>query len=177
MNVHQKLLAVATFAFALAASADEEAAPRPLVVSSPSGVYYFRLEPSPDRDEKKSRGRMYRVSEGEEILEYESNGWYSFTVMVANDGAHVARAGPWPRFDSAPEKTPALVFYEYGAPVKTYYVSDLVEDLSNLQYSVSHFRWGSDPHWAGDPQNYEIQVTTVEGKVVKFDIRTAEIIE
>ena len=120
---------------------------------------------------------MYRVSEGTDRLEYESNGWFSFTVLVADDGAHVVRQGPWPRFDSRPEETLAIVFYEYGEPVKSYFVSDLVEDLSNLEHSVSHYSWGGPLQWSENSWDDEIQVTTVEGRVIKFNIRTAEIVE
>ena len=168
---------VVSSAVALAALADSERMPEPLVFSSPSGSYYFRIEPSRDFDEQKAKGYLYRVSRETDKLEYESNGWYSFNVLVANGGAYLARTGPWPRFDSPPDKTPAVVFYEYGAPVRTYFVSDLVEDLSNLQRSVSHYSWGGSLKWSENWWDDEIQVTTAEDKVIKFNIRTAEIIE
>jgi hypothetical protein len=135
------------------------------------------LEPSRDFDERKAKGYLYQVLRDSDKLEYETSGWYSFKVLVSNDGAHLARIGPWPRFDSPPDRTPAVVFYEYGAPKKTYFVSDLIGDLSNLQHSVSHYNWGGDLKWSQNPWDGEIQVTTVEDKIIKFNIRTAEIIE
>jgi hypothetical protein len=174
---HVVLALAATLLVVPGASADEEVAPHSLVFSAPSGHYYLRLDPSPDRDERKSVGRMYRVAAGADNLLYESLAWFSFSELVANDGVHFVRTGPWPGFDSAPEETPALVFYENCMPVKTYVVSVLIEDLSNLQYSVSHYTWGDEPHWTDDPRDYILQVTTVEDRVIRFDIRTAEIIE
>jgi len=177
MNLRKVIGFVALSLVALAASADSERMPQPLVFSSPHGDYYFRLEPSRDFDERKAKGYLYRVSRETDKLEYESNGWYSFNVLVASGGAHLARTGPWPRFDSPPEETPAIVFYEHGAPVKTYFVSDLVEDVSNLPHSVSHYSWGGSLRWSENWWDDEIQVTTVEDKVIRFNIRTAEVIE
>ena len=171
------ILFVAVVATAAVALADSERMPEPLVFSSPSGSYYFRMEPSPDFDRTKSRGHLYRVSRGTDELVYESNGWYSFTVLVSEDGQYLARTGPWPRFNSPPQETPAVVFYKQGAPVKTYYVADLVDDLSNLHRSISHYSWGGNLKWGQNSWGGEIQVKTVEDRIIKFDIRTAEIIE
>lgn len=158
------------------AAADSEMMPTPMVFAAPSNSFYLKLIPSPDFDERKSQGFLYRVTDGEDELLYQSNGWFSFTVLVSNDGSYIARRGPWPRYDSPPEKTPAVVFYVDGAPVKTYYVSDLVKDKSKLPHSVSHYSWGGELGWADEEGADILQVQTVEDKTIKFNIRTAEIV-
>jgi hypothetical protein len=167
-----------TILCALASSAftDSEAMPTPMVFASPSGWSYFKLVPSPDFDEKKSQGFLYRVADGEDELVYRSDGWFSFNVLVSNDGSYIARRGPWPRSNSPPDKTPAVVFYADGTEVRTYYVSDLVKKKSSLQRSISHYNWGNTLRWAYEEGAGILQVRTVEEKVIKFNIRTAEIV-
>jgi len=151
--------------------------PVSLVFSWTNGGYYFRLIPSADFDEKKTKGILYRVSDGEDDLLYESDGWYSFNVLVSNDGRYLARRGPWPSSSSDPEKTPAIVFYADGVPVRTYYVSDLIANLSKLEYSVSHYSWGGPLRWSDSSSVDHFVVATVEGKTIKFHVRTAEILK
>jgi hypothetical protein len=158
------------------ASADSEAPPTPKVFASPSNSFYFKLIPSPDFDEGKSQGFLYRVTDGEDELLYRSDGWFSFDVLISVDGSYLARRGPWPRYDSPPETTPAVVFYVDGALVRTYYVSDLVNKKSALQRSISHYSWGGVLRWADDEGADILQVRTVEDKMIKFNIRTAEIV-
>ncbi len=147
-----------------------------MVFASPSGWAYFKLIPSPDFDEKKSQGFLYRVSDGEDVLIYRSDGWFSFNVLVSNDGAYIARRGPWPQSDSPPETTPAVVFYVDGTEVRTYYVSDLVRKESKLQRSFSHYNWGDTLRWSYEEGVGILQIRTVEDRVIKFNIRTAEIV-
>ena len=158
------------------ASADREPMPTPKVFASPLNSFYLKLVPSPDFDEGKSQGFLYRVTDGEDELLYRSDGWFSFDVLISTDGSYIARRGPWPRYDSPSETTPAVVFYVHGARVKTYYVSDLVDDDSDLQHSISHYRWGGTLRWADDGEPDILQIRTVEDKIVRFNIRSAEIV-
>lgn len=171
------IILVVLCSFAIDAFADSEAMPRPVIFASPSGHHYFRLIPAPDFDEKNAKGFLYRVAAEEDELIYRTEGWYAFAVLVSNDGKYLARAGPWPRFRSPPQSTPAVIFYADGVPVRTYYVSDLVEDLSALQYSVSHYSWGGSLQWVDGGWNNEIEVQTVENKTITFNIQTAEILQ
>jgi hypothetical protein len=148
--------------------------PTPMVFASPSGWAYFKLVPSRDFDEKKSQGYLYRVADGEDVLIYRSDGWFSFNVLVSNDGTYIARRGPWPQSNSPPETTPAVVFYVDGKKVRTYYVSDLVYDKSSLRHSISHYNWGDTLRWSYEEGAGILQIRTVEDKVIKFNIRTAK---
>ena len=107
------------------AFADSEARPWPVVYASPSGNHYFRLIPAYDSKEKIAEGFLYRVAAGKDELVYRTEGWYAFTVLVSNDGRHMARTGPWPRSGSPPEKTIAVVFYTDGSTKQTNYLSEL----------------------------------------------------
>ena len=176
MIMRHAIISAVLCGLTLIASADEERTPVPLVFASPLGAFYFRLVSSSDFDEENAKGFLYRVSdEGDELL-YQSNGWYSFTVLVSDNGAYLARTGPWPRFDSPPESTSAVVFYADGVPVRTYFVADLVDDLSKLQYSESHYGWGGSLRWTEEQWKGEVEVKTVENKTIRFNIQTAEIV-
>jgi hypothetical protein len=80
------MILVVCLSYVLAAFADSEAMPRPMVFTSPAGNYYFRLIPGPDFDEKKAQGFLYRVAAEADELLYRTEGWYSFEVFVSNDG-------------------------------------------------------------------------------------------
>lgn len=177
MKLTYLLLATFLLGIAATADADSEAMPRPVVYSSPGGAYYLRLIPSPDFDESKHEGTVYRVSAGGDELLYKTHGWYSFAVLVSADGRHLVRTGPWPRYNWPPEDTPALVFYTDGVEMRRYVVADLVGDLSNLQFSVSHYSWGGHLKWTNEGWESTVQVETVEDRTIVFDIKTGEIVE
>jgi len=176
MIMRHAIISAVLCGLTLIASADEERPPVPLVFASPLGTFYFRLVPSSDFDEENAKGFLYRVSdEGDELL-YQSDGWYSFTVLVSNNGAYLARTGPWPRFDSPPESTSAVVFYADGVPGRTYFVADLLDDLSKLKYSQNHYFWGGSLRWTEEQWKGEVEVKTVENKTIRFNIQTAKIV-
>ena len=173
----QTLFVVILIGAASNSSADSEAMPRPVVYVSPGGSHYLRLIPSPDFDESKSEGFVYRVKAGGDELLYSTKGWYSFVVLLSADGRHMVRTGPWPRYNWPPEETPALVFYTDGAEIRRYFVADLVQDLSRLEHSVSHYWWGGDLEWSNSGWDNLLEVRTVEDETIVFDITTAEIVD
>lgn len=170
-------LATVLIGAAGAVRADSEAMPRPVIYASPGGAYYLRLIPSPGLDDSKSEGYVYRVSAGGDELLYTTHGWYSFAVLVSADGRHLVRSGPWPRYNWPPEDTPALVFYTDGVEMRRYVVADLVKDLTNLEFSVSHYSWGGRLKWSNEGWESTVQVETVEDRTIVFDITTGEVVE
>lgn len=174
INLH---FAIILLGAAGAASADSEAMPRPVVYASPGGAFYLRLIPSPDFDASKNEGFVYRVSAAGDELLYTTHGWYSFTVLLSADGRHLVRTGPWPRYNWPPEETPALVFYTDGVEMRRYVVADLVQDLTNLEFSVSHYSWGGHLQWTNEGWESTVQVETVEDRTIVFDIASGQIIE
>ena len=159
------------------AVADSPAMPKPLVFASPEGSHYFRLVPSPDFNEAKAEGYLFRVDADADELIYKTRGWYSFTVLVANGGRGLVRTGPWPSHGQPPESTPALVFYFDGTESRVFTVADLVKDLSALEHSMSHYSWGGSLRWANGGWDGLVQVDTVEGQTIVFDIESAEIVK
>ncbi len=176
MTMRATTILVVCFSYVLTAFADSEAMPSPVVFTSPAGNHYFRLIPSPDFDEKKAQGYLYRVAAEADELLYRTEGWYAFQVLVSNDGRYLARTGPWPHYDWPPEATPAVIFYADGAPVRTYFVSDLIEDATELEFSVSHYSWGGALKWLDGGWNDTLGVETVEDRKITFNIQTAEIV-
>ena len=177
MTMRATIIFVVLCSIGIYAFADSEARPWPVVYASPSGNHYFRLIPAYDSKEKIAEGFLYRVAAGKDELVYRTEGWYAFTVLVSNDGKHMARTGPWPRSGSPPEKTIAVVFYRDGAPIRTYYVSDLIEDLSSLRHSMSHYSWGRPMRWANGGMNNQVEVETVENRTITFNIESAKIVQ
>jgi hypothetical protein len=53
----------------------------------------------------------------------------------------------------------------------------LIEDLSALERSVSHYSWGDSLEWADGGWDNKVQVRTVEDRVITFDIETGEIVQ
>ncbi len=175
MNLRVTIAIAVFLGFATSAVADSPATPKPLVFASPDGNYYFRLSPSPDFDEAKAEGYLYRVDADADELLYKTKGWYSFSVLVSNDGNSLVRIGPWPSQGQPPESTPALVFYSGGTEFRVFTVADVVKDLSALEHSMSHYSWGGSLEWADGGWDGRVQVHTVEGTTIVFDIETAEI--
>jgi len=73
-------------------------------------------------------------------------------------------------------KDTALRFYARGRMVKTYYIEDLVHDMSAVLFTVSTAWWENWRARDFDPINNRLTITTVEDITYTFDIRSGEII-
>ncbi len=163
------------FLFSNVLLADSERMPEPLLFVSPTNQYYFKLEPADNFRKSDARGALYKVQVGKDEVLYRSDGWYSFNVVVSSDGRFIARRGPWPRYDSVPEETPAVIFYDGGEISRIYYVADLIQDQSKLQKSVSHYSWGSSLRWSEPWSKDIVEIKTIEDQTIRFNIVTGEI--
>src|SRR5687768_16029631 len=95
-------IALLALCIPLRSPADEERSHTPLVFTSPSNGYYFKIVPK-DVSDNSAMGYVYRVETIKDKLLYRTQGWYSFEVLLSSDGSKIARRGPWARFDSRPE--------------------------------------------------------------------------
>jgi hypothetical protein len=156
--------------------ADQERAHTPLVFVAPSNEYYFKLVPKDVVDES-AVGYVYRVEASRDKLVYRTKGWYSFEVLLSSDGSKIARRGPWARFDSPPEKTVAIAFYDQGTETAKYMISHLLQNLECVHRSISHYEWGSEIAWVPGAWPEQIQVETYDGQKIMFDMSSGKILE
>lgn len=102
-------------------------------------------------------------------LHYQVVGDFSaMTVLVSNDGDNLIAV------DDFSERGPAkylevLHFYRQGKQIKIYSLGELLNDISNISSSVSHFNW-----FFGMPSisNSTLRLTTYELFHYVFDIKT-----
>jgi hypothetical protein len=172
------LLIALSMSVAVPVIADEEAPPADYTKETENGKYIFvMLAPE----------RPHRVSKNDEIRAlYKHSGlynktgtyeplwqvfWYSFTVYPSSDGKHVVRMGPWAQTTS----DLAIAFYAEGKELKQYAISDLVEDINKLKYTVSHFFWRTDIKY--NDKEGTVFLKTVDGISYTFSVKTGEIID
>jgi hypothetical protein len=102
----------------------------------------------------------------------------AFHVIVADDGHHIARIGPWPLKDDYEEL--AIDFFEDGKRIKSYSVRDLVGNKDwCLPKSWSHYRWIQEILQPGEPSHGtdKLIVKTLLGQTFDFDMSRGEIRE
>jgi hypothetical protein len=121
-----------------------------------------------------SRSGLYRKDSAEPLW---TVAWYAHEVEVAPDGVHLIRHGPLPSL--SPQSRPllgheALTFFASGRLVRTYRIAELVDSPDRLPRTVAHFTWMKDGQLA--PTRSEYTLTTPDGNVFVFDIRTGEIL-
>jgi hypothetical protein len=80
---------------------------------------------------------LYTSSEERALWEVD---WFSYQVLVSNDGKHVIRIGAG-TIDLDGE---AITLIENGAVKKTYKLSDLIRSAETLKNSTSHIQWLKD---------------------------------
>ncbi len=105
----------------------------------------------------------------------------AFHIIVANDGHHIARIGPWPLKDDYEEL--AIDFFEDGKKIKSYSVRDLVGNKDwCLPKTWSHYRWLQQILQPGErskspPSTDKLILKTLLGQTFDFDISSGEIRE
>ena len=93
--------------------------------------------------------------------------WYAYSALVASDGIHLVREGPWAQNSS----TEAFTFFANGKPVRSWKVGELV-DTAMLPHSVSHFMWEESMQL--DDRNQTLTVVTMSKDRYLFDFTTGE---
>ena len=122
------------------ARSDEEWAPFGHVTSSPSRQLYFRMVPP--RGDTPGRGALYRVGQtGQDEKVWSVKGWYAQRVFVPDDGRSLVRLGDWPRGLAPKDSHLGVAFYRDGKLVKEYSTKDLIQDVSKVRPSVSHYQF------------------------------------
>ncbi len=170
----KKLIILIALIIPVTAFADSEVMPKPLLFVDATHTYYLKLIPGEGFRTEQAKGSVYKVSKGNDELQYEFSGWYSFSILLSPGGEYIARLGPWPRIEIPPEKMLAIAFYKKGKLMRQYMVSDLVKDPRSLPRSVSHYEWGGKLEWTGNWWENTVQVVTKENRVIKFDITNGQ---
>ncbi|MDJ0976182.1 MAG: hypothetical protein QNJ98_17105 [Planctomycetota bacterium] len=177
------LIAVAIVCLtASVALSDSEMAPYGHVTSSESGRHYFRM--APPRKDAPARGTLVRVRpDGKDEPLWSVEGWYAFRVFVARHGESVVRLGNWPRGMGPKAEHLAVAFYKDGKEVKRYSTKDLIQDVSKVRPSVSHYQfydWNDPPalvsmHVDGSYQHV-FRLRTIDGITYLFEPATGRIV-
>ncbi len=168
------------------ALADSELEPRSYSVASPNGKFLFvmiaPIEPQRDglywREQQKQELQRIRASYSISGM-YPNDGstnpmwtvnWYSYSVLVPNDGVHVVRLGPWARSIS----DEAFTFFENGKQIRTYRIADLVDTAIFLPHTVSHFEWAENINI--DDESRKLTVATLSKERYAFDFTTGKLV-
>jgi hypothetical protein len=153
---------------------------------SPNGKYLFvMIAPGPSerdgiglRPEDQEIGRTLRAKYDMSGL-YRNDGsttplwtvnWYADLVLIASDGIHLVRRGPWAENSS----TEAFSFFENGKEIRSYRVGDLVDTTLTLPHTVSHFIW--EQSMSLDDSNRMLTVITLNKDRYVIDITTGNVI-
>lgn len=165
--------------------ADEPAPPRTYTRLAPGGRYLFvMLAPMPAEAEAQFAGtaadsiRALRLRYARSGL-YANDGsaaplwtvdWYAAGIDVSSDGVHLIRHGPW----ASATSDEALSFFADGRLLRSYRISELVDNERHLRHTVSHFFWEEESRF--DDARSEYALTTVDGNRFVFDVRTGAIV-
>jgi hypothetical protein len=140
-------------------------APSPVTVCSNSKIFCLLTDP-------KTGTHAYRVRpDGSRQYLWSMPGWYR-VIFLADDGRHAVTGydGALLPLDYSPTES-LLTFWRDGSRIRTIPVSGLVKDLSKLQRTSSHYRWGS---YVGFDAAGNFAVSTVEREKVLFDVTTGK---
>ena len=167
---------------ALHAYADSLAPNLPKIFFSPTGAFYLKLVPE-SRYGDKGKGEVYSVEASEEKLLYQTNGWYSHSVILSLDGTKIARRGPWANQNISPNKTLGIAFYDQGKLMSEFMVSDLMMDMSCIVRTVSHYFWSlefkRETKWDDEKKTRTevIQIETLDGQTIRIDLNNGKMME
>jgi hypothetical protein len=97
--------------------------------------------------------------------------WYATRVDPGPDGVHAVRLEPCPA-DTGGE---VVGFVASGRVLRSYRMEDLVRQPEALDRSRGYVRWlyGTD----FDRERLEYTIRTTEGRKLRFDVRTGDVIE
>ncbi|MFA6321719.1 MAG: hypothetical protein WCY36_07685 [Candidatus Omnitrophota bacterium] len=103
--------------------------------------------------------------------------WYSPTVHVSSDGAHLVRVGraKVEAMNGKPDMAQlALAFYKNGKLLKRYLIGNVISAPSKLVKWGTGFRW--QKRIAFDDESGKLSVTLVTGQTKVFNIKSGLII-
>lgn len=145
--------------------------------------------PSPSRVERWSLNRryvavadpktdtitIYRV-EGQTRMEFWSRDGWERAFDLANDGEHliVCYSGLNLLPLNYETSSAMLSFYKRGVAIRKWSLRELIPDLSKLQRTVSHYRWG---HCVGFDSAGLYEVQTVDRGRLRFDVHSGELVK
>ena len=159
------------------ACADRPARPVRYVEVAPDRQHLFVMMPRTveDAGTMPAHGTAYHLESDGSLRElWRVEGWYAVSHL-ARGGRLLVREGPWA--SKPPEQELAVSFYVDGVEVARYTVSDLLQDVGNVQRSVSHYLWKSRRAPSRLMANGRYQLTTIEDVVFTFDIESGGIID
>jgi hypothetical protein len=158
--------------------ADRPARPVRYMTVAPDGLSLFIMVPDVQRDGTtvQAHGMAFELTESGDLEPlWQVEGWYA-RVHLASGGEFLVREGPWA--SGPPGEELAVAFYERGREIRRYAVSELLVDPQNVVHSVSHYQWQGSlagyPRLAGRDR---FQLTTIEGELLTFNVRTGEIVD
>jgi hypothetical protein len=197
------LIAIAGFALATPALADQEASNVAHVAAGPHGRCYAKSVPAyiydPD-GEPRQQGHttLYRVGDGDsdDVVENRFD-WFSQKLLLrcgpANDTL-VVRVGPWQRGHDPRADHLAIAFYRGGTLLKSYSTLDIaggekakdggISKYANVSASVSHYTvFERQPEMVRITtnigpvfkDNWIIKATTVDGRALVFDMTSGDL--
>lgn len=184
MKLPSLIVIAALTSMPMVLSADQPADPRPWVVTSEYGDFFFKMVPSKWKEEgdkfvvdRESCGVAYEISEDGDFKEvWRAEGWYTFEGYLSYDGRYFVRLGPWAR-DQEKHTDLAIAFYDRGKLIKEYQVKDLIRESDALEYSVSHYMWR--PAIQSKPNGFyggTFHLVMIDKTAYSFDYESGEII-
>lgn len=155
--------------FVTSAVADEPLdAPQGYTVCSPSGVFCADLDP------QKAITRVYRRGQDADDL-WVMDGWFR-QAALADDGKTLVIG--YDGLNLLPldyhEDDSILWIYYRGRLIRAVALSEVIEDFSSLQRTVSHYLWG---HYVGFDEEGRYVIETVEGRSIAIDVTTGEVVK
>jgi hypothetical protein len=163
---------------------DLEFQPRPYVVATSDGAYFFKMSPDPEEPDNRDKGFGYafKPEVGRDNTQlWSTSGWYADQVFLARDGKHLVRLGNWPRGSEPSKSDLALGFYESGQLLKSYSTAELIRDPSRVIRTASHYGYLGDvaPGFASEPtllaDTLAFRLVTCDGIEYLFDAVTGNI--
>jgi hypothetical protein len=127
-------------------------------------------------DPKSKTITIYRVNaDGGPSVQWTMRGWFEVAAL-ADDGKHLVVGYEGNLGNLLPlsvtKDFPMIQFYKTGIRIKVVTLGELVQDLSALQRTVSHYRWGE---YLGLDKDGRYSAQTVEGRRLAFDVTTGRL--
>lgn len=176
MKANTLFVLVLLMALGVKATADDEAANRPIVQSSEYGTSYAKSVPD-DSFGQRGKTRVFAVGKIRDTLigEYD---WYASEIYIGGTGAGtLVRFGPWQRGREPKRSDLALGIYRDGKMIREYSTLELQKLGSGVSTSVSHygifqrrlgFRWLTE-------NSYVFEVESANGRIFSFDLDTGAV--
>ena len=196
-----RLAGAVLIALSSPASADQEASNVAHVAAGPYGRCYAKSVPRYVYDpegEPRQQGRtqLYRVGDPDDVLEQVYD-WFSQSLFLrCRPGGQtvIVRVGPWQRGHDPNADHLALAFYRDGKEVRRYSTLEIAgeekaepgafSNYKNVSASVSHYSvFAAGPELikvtettgSTFKEDWVIKATTIDGRVLVFDLETGEL--